>query len=153
MCGPIPRQAVSTLASNSMFGFFTFIAPILTNLGGVPDGGVGYVLLAAGIGLTGKNYLGARLTEWRAGPSLVAVLIGVATVRLIFAALGGTPWSATAIVTMWGVLAFAVCAITQAIVVEAASSAPNLASRLNISAFNLGNAIGAGMSAAPSRPG
>lgn len=140
--------AVSTLASASMFGFFTYITPILTTLGGVADGNVGYVLLAAGIGLTAGNYLGARLADWRAGPSLVAVLFGVSAVLLIFASLGRTPWSATVIVTLWGVLAFAVCAITQAMVVEAASAAPNLASTLNISAFNLGNAIGAGLSAA-----
>lgn len=140
--------AVSTLASTSMFGFFTYITPILTTLGGVADGNVGYVLLAAGIGLTAGNYLGARLADWRAGPSLVAVLFGVSAVLLIFASLGRTPWSATVIVTLWGVLAFAVCAITQAMVVEAASAAPNLASTLNISAFNLGNAIGAGLSAA-----
>jgi DHA1 family inner membrane transport protein len=140
--------AVSTAASTSMFGFFTYITPILTTLGGVADGNVGYVLLAAGIGLTAGNYLGARLADWRARPSLVAVLFGVVAVLLVFAAFGPTPWSATVIVTLWGVLAFAVCAITQAMVVEAASAAPNLASTLNISAFNLGNAIGAGLSAA-----
>ena len=52
------------------------------------------------------------------------------------------------IVTLWGIFAFAVCAITQAMVVTAAREAPNLASTLNISAFNLGNALGAGLSAA-----
>ncbi|MCP3733321.1 MFS transporter [Sphingomonas sp. RP10(2022)] len=140
--------AISTLASTSMFGFFTYITPILTKLGEVAKGDVGYVLLAVGIGLTAGNYLGARLADWRAGPSLVAILAGVATILLIFAAFGRTPWSATVIVTLWGILAFAVCAITQAMVVEAASAAPNLASTLNISAFNLGNAIGAGASAA-----
>ena len=139
---------VSTLASTSMFGFFTYITPILTTLGGVAAGDVGYVLLAAGVGLTAGNYLGARLADWRARQSLVAVLIAVAVVLVVFAALGRTPWAATATVTLWGILAFAVCAITQAMVVEAASAAPNLASTLNISAFNLGNAIGAGLSAA-----
>lgn len=139
---------VSTLASTSMFAFFTYITPILTDIGGVAEGKVAYVLLAAGIGLTAGNYLGARLADWRAGASLVGVLAGVVAILLAFAALGGTPLAATALVTLWGVLAFAVCAITQAMVVEAAHAAPSLASTLNISAFNLGNAIGAGLSAA-----
>lgn len=139
---------VSTLASTSMFAFFTYITPILTDIGGVAEGKVAYVLLAAGIGLTAGNYLGARLADWRAGPSLVGVLAGVVAILLAFAALGRTPLAATALVTLWGVLAFAVCAITQAMVVEAARTAPSLASTLNISAFNLGNAIGAGLSAA-----
>lgn len=47
-----------------------------------------------------------------------------------------------------GRFAFAVCAITQAVVIAAAREAPNLASTFNISAFNLGNALGAGLSAA-----
>lgn len=139
---------VSIIASTSMFGFFTYVTPVLTTLGGVATRNVGYVLLAMGVGLTAGNYLGARLADWRARPSLVAILIGVAVVLLVFAALGRTPWAATAIATLWGILAFAVCAITQAMVVEAASAAPNLASTLNISAFNLGNAIGASISAA-----
>ncbi len=138
---------ISTLASTSMFGFFTYITPILTSLGGVAESNVSYVLLTVGIGLTVGNYAGARLADWRAGLSLMSVLLGVAIMLLVFSALGRTPWAATAIVTLWGGFAFAVCAITQAMVVEAAKSAPNLASTLNISAFNLGNAFGAGLSA------
>ncbi len=140
--------AVSTLAAVSMFSFFTYVAPILTQVAGVAEAHVGFVLLAAGVGLTAGNYLGAWLADWRAGTSLVAVLVGVALTLVVFSALGRTPWAATAIVTLWGVFAFAVCAITQAMAVEAARTAPNLASTLNISAFNFGNAIGAGLSAA-----
>ncbi|MCQ8240805.1 MFS transporter [Rhizosaccharibacter radicis] len=138
---------VSTLAATSMFTFFTYITPILTEIAGVARAHVGLVLLAIGIGLTAGNYLGARLADWRAGLSLVAVLIGVALMLLIFAVLARTPWTAITIVTMWGGFAFAVCAITQAMTVDAASRAPNLASTLNISAFNLGNAFGAGLGA------
>ncbi|MGN7998971.1 MFS transporter [Sphingomonas sp. 22176] len=140
--------AASTLASTSMFAFFTYVTPILTRVAGIAEALVGFVLLAVGIGLTVGNYLGARLADWRAGPSLVAVLICVALVLLAFAGFGRTPWAASVIVTPWGVVAFAICAITQAMVVAAAREAPNLASTVNISAFNLGNALGAGVSAA-----
>lgn len=140
--------AVSTLASTSMFTFFTYVTPILTRATGVAKTHVGFVLLAVGVGLTAGNYLGARLADWRAGPSLVSVLVGVALVLAAFAGFGRTPWIASMIVTLWGIFAFAVCAITQAMVVAAAREAPNLASTLNISAFNLGNALGAGLSAA-----
>lgn len=134
--------AVSTLA------FFTYVTPILTHVAGVAEAYVGFVLLAVGIGLTAGNYLGARLADWRAGPSLVVVLVGVALALAAFAGFGRTSWIASMIVTLWGIFAFAVCAITQAMVVTAAREAPNLASTLNISAFNLGNALGASLSAA-----
>lgn len=139
--------AVSTLASTSMFAFFTYVTPILTRVVGIAEAHVGFVLLAIGMGLTAGNAFGARLADWRAGPSLVAVLVGVALVLLAFAGVGQAPIAASAILTLWGVFAFAVCAITQAMVVAAAHQAPNLASTLNISAFNLGNALGAGFSA------
>jgi DHA1 family inner membrane transport protein len=44
---------------------------------------------------------------------------------------------------LWGVLAFAIVPPLQMLIVDRASSAPNLASTLNQGAFNLGNATGA----------
>lgn len=140
--------AVSVIVSTSMFGFFTYVAPILTELAGVATRHVGPVLLLVGLGLTAGNFLGARLADWYAGPALIGVLVAAAAVLLMLAGVDGAPVLATALLTLWGVFAFAVCAITQAMVVDKAAAAPNLASTLNISAFNLGNAIGAGLSAA-----
>lgn len=139
---------VSVLASASMFAFFTYITPILTQVAAVEPDQVSFVLLAIGAGLTLGNYVGATLADWRAGPSLVAMILGVVAVLTVFSEVARTPQSAIPLATLWGVLAFAICAMTQAIVVEAAGSSPNLASTLNISAFNFGNAVGAGLSAA-----
>ena len=139
---------VSVLASASMFAFFTYITPILTQVAAVEPDQVSLVLLAIGAGLTFGNYVGAKLADWRAGPSLVAMILGVVAVLTMFSAAARTPLSAIPLTTLWGVFAFAICAMTQGIVVEAAGSSPNLSSTLNISAFNLGNAVGAGLSAA-----
>jgi MFS transporter, DHA1 family, inner membrane transport protein len=46
---------------------------------------------------------------------------------------------------LWGACSFSACAVLQARVVEQAQEGPNLASTLNIFAFNLGNAFGAGL--------
>jgi DHA1 family inner membrane transport protein len=64
---------------------------------------------------------------------------------LVFAWAGRHPLPATVLMVLWGAVAFAVCAILQAEIVYRARVAPNLASTLNISAFNLGNAIGAAL--------
>ncbi|BCH61998.1 hypothetical protein RvVAR0630_pl01400 (plasmid) [Agrobacterium vitis] len=61
---------VSTLASTSMFAFFTYVTPILTRIAGIAEAHVGFVLLALGVGLTAGNYHGARLADWRAGQVL-----------------------------------------------------------------------------------
>jgi DHA1 family inner membrane transport protein len=137
--------AISVIASISMFIFFTYITPILTQVSGVRASNVGWVLLACGIGLTGGNVVGARLADWRALPSLGGILALTTSALLVFAWAGRHPLPATVLMVLWGAVAFAVCAILQAEIVYRARVAPNLASTLNISAFNLGNAIGAAL--------
>ena len=57
------------------------------------------------------------------------------------------PLAATLAIAAWGMIHFACGAPLQMRVVEAARDAPNLASTLNQSAFNLGNATGAWLGA------
>ena len=52
-----------------------------------------------------------------------------------------------ALVGLWGCCSFSLCAMLQAEAVRHAWRAPNIASTLNISSFNLGNAIGASLAA------
>jgi DHA1 family inner membrane transport protein len=139
--------AISVVASTSMFAFFTYITPILTEVSSVKPVDVSGVLLLCGIGLTVGNFIGARLADWRALPSLAGVLVVVVLVLVGFSFIGAMPLLAAAAVVVWGVVAFAVCAILQAEAVSRAGDAPNMAATLNIAAFNLGNAIGAGLGA------
>ena len=48
-------------------------------------------------------------------------------------------------ILIWGIASFAIVPPLQMRVMDAASDAPNLASAMNIGAFNLGNAIGAAL--------
>lgn len=49
------------------------------------------------------------------------------------------------LVFLWGIASFALVPSLQVRVMTAAADAPNLASAVNIGAFNLGNAIGAAL--------
>lgn len=138
---------ISIVGSTGMFTFFTYITPILTDVSGVDPAHVSGVLLACGVGLTLGNSIGARLADWRALLSLAAVLVVVALVLIVFGFIGAMPLLATTAVVVWGVVAFAVCAILQGEPVGQAWSAPELAAPLTIAAFNLGNAVGAGLGA------
>jgi len=53
------------------------------------------------------------------------------------------PLPAAVAILIWGIASFALVPPLQMRVMEAAKDAPNLASAVNIGAFNLGNAIGA----------
>jgi len=110
----------------------------------VPESAVSPILLVLGGGLAVGNLLGGRLAD-RA--PMRAVLATLAALTIVFATMHWmieAPWSAVLFVALLGTAAFATVAPMQLRVLEKASGAgQNLASSLNIAAFNLGNALGA----------
>jgi DHA1 family inner membrane transport protein len=67
---------------------------------------------------------------------------------LAFTLLMRWPVPAALAILIWGIASFALVPPLQMRVMEAAKDAPNLASALNIGAFNFGNAIGAALGGA-----
>jgi len=136
---------LTVLGSSAMFTVFTYITPILRE---ETHGSLGFVtamLVIYGVGLTVGNWLGGRYADRSVDRTLIATLSLLSAVLLLFAAL--MPYAApTAIlIFLWGVASFALVPPLQLRVMTAAADAPNLASSMNIGAFNLGNAIGAAL--------
>jgi DHA1 family inner membrane transport protein len=73
----------------------------------------------------------------------MGILIALAVVMAVFAHTSHSQIAAGITVFIWGIAAFATVPPLQMRVVEKAKAAPNLASTLNIGAFNVGNAGGA----------
>ncbi|BBC74294.1 MFS transporter [Altererythrobacter sp. B11] len=137
--------ALTVIGSSAMFTVFTYIAPILRAETHASLGFVTAMLVTYGVGLTVGNWLGGIFADRSVDRTLMVTLAGLALVLVAFAVL--MPFSApTAIlVFLWGVASFALVPPLQVRVMTAAAEAPNLASAVNIGAFNLGNAIGAGI--------
>jgi MFS transporter, DHA1 family, inner membrane transport protein len=74
---------------------------------------------------------------------LMGILLALAVVMAIFTRTSHSQVAAAVTIFVWGIAAFATVPPLQMRVVEKATAAPNLASTLNIGAFNLGNAGGA----------
>jgi MFS transporter, DHA1 family, inner membrane transport protein len=134
---------ISVLCSASLFSVFTYISPLLAQVTGLSANAITGALLLFGVGLTAGNMLGGRLADWRLMPSLIGTLVVLIVVLVVFVPASTRPAPALAVLTVWGVLAFALVPLLQLRVVDTAASAPNLASTLNQGAFNLGNAAGA----------
>jgi MFS transporter, DHA1 family, inner membrane transport protein len=122
---------------------FTYIAPILEQVSGFSPRGVTLMLVLFGVGLTVGNTVGGKLADRALMPSLMGILVALAVVMAIFTWTSHSQIAATVTLFVWGVAAFATVPPLQMRVVEKAKAAPNLASTLNIGAFNLGNAGGA----------
>jgi DHA1 family inner membrane transport protein len=126
-----------------MFGAFTYITPMMTDVTGFAASSVTWLLIVFGIGLFLGNLVGGKAADRALTPTLIVLLIALAIVlaALTFTAHAKIP----AIITLllMGGFGFATVPGLQMRVLHFASDAPTMASSANIAAFNLGNAIGA----------
>ncbi len=132
----------------AMFAVYSYVSPILTELGGIPLGWVTPVLGLFGVGTTVGTLAGGRLGD-RYGFSFVAVgMVGVAAVLVAFAFLARTPVAAVALLVLFGTVAFSLGPVVQNGVIEAARvPGGSLVSAANQGAFNVANALGAALGA------
>lgn len=140
--------AMTALGYGGTFTAFTFLAPILQEVSGFGASMVGVVLLVYGVSVAIGNIWGGKLADKR-GPigalKLIFALLAAVLLALTFAA--GNPWLALLTVLLWGAVAFGnVPGLQLYVVRQAEQHAPqavDVASGLNIAAFNLGIAGGA----------
>jgi DHA1 family inner membrane transport protein len=136
-------MATSTICSAALFSVFTYITPLLETVAGISPHGVSIALLLFGVGITLGNLAGGRAADWRLMTSIVVMLCMLVVVQAAFTWTSHNAVPAVITMMIWGALAFGVCSPLQMRVVDQGRAAPSLASTLNQSAFNLGNAIGA----------
>ena len=122
---------------------FTFLAPILQEVSGFSQGAVAWVLLAYGVSVAIGNVWGGRLAD-RKGPipALQLIFAALAGVLLLLTFTAHNPWLVVLTVLAWGAVAFGNVPGLQLYVVRQAErfepQAVDVASGLNIAAFNLG---------------
>ncbi len=135
------------------FALFTYIAPLLTGVAGVPAGYVPWLLLAFGLGSTAGMLLGGRLADWKLMASQtfwLAVQIVLYALMLVFV---GDAWIMAGLLLAWGAPVFAFAAPAQSRILSAARDAPGLAASLIPSAFNIAIAFGAWLGGSMIRSG
>ena len=133
----------TVLGFGGVFTVFTYITPILEQVTGLTPHAVSAVLLLFGVGLTLGNTVGGKLADRALMPTLIGVLAALALILALFSVTSHSVIPAVITIFVWGVAGFATVPPLQMRMVEKAKDAPNLASSLNIGAFNLGNAGGA----------
>jgi DHA1 family inner membrane transport protein len=135
----------TVLGASAMFVLYTYVAPILQNQTGASEGFITIALVLIGVGFTIGNYVGGRAADWSLTGAASMFLALLSLMMFLSPLLLGTHIGAAITLVIWGMAAFAIVPPLQMRVMQAASEAPGLASSINIGAFNLGNAIGAGI--------
>ncbi|MCH8684611.1 MFS transporter [Pedomonas mirosovicensis] len=141
--------AMTVLGYAGVFAVFTYIQPILTRITGFSEAAVSPILLVFGVGLAIGNVAGGKWADRRLPQALIGTLALLVAALVLMAPAAPVKPMAVLMVGLLGAAAFATVAPLQLWVLEKAGSAGrNLASSLNIAAFNLGNALGAWAGAA-----
>ncbi|GGY78816.1 MFS transporter [Pseudoduganella plicata] len=140
--------AMTAVGYGGSFIAFTYLAPILQRVAGFGANAVSLVMLVYGVSVAFGNIWGGRLAD-RRGPisALKIIFLGLAAVLLLLTFTAADQWLVVLTVLLWGAVAFGNVAGLQVYVVQQAEHftprAVDVASGLNIAAFNLGIAGGA----------
>ncbi|MEV6278025.1 MFS transporter [Nocardia sp. NPDC051832] len=139
---------ITALGFGAVFAAFTFLQPILTQVTGLPEAAVPWLLVVFGLGLFAGNIGGGRLADKALMRTLTGALAALAVVLLLFGFTAQHAVGATLTLFALGAAGFALVPAVQMRVLESAGRESPLASAANISAFNIGIAVASWLGAA-----
>ncbi|HED2338299.1 MFS transporter [Serratia liquefaciens] len=139
--------AITALGYGGVFTTFTFLAPMMQELAGFSAPAVSWILLAYGIAVAIGNIWGGKLADRHgAVRALSFIFAALAFLLLVFQFTASHSIAALMTVVVMGVFAFGNVPGLQVYVVQKAEqytpNAVDVASGLNIAAFNVGIALG-----------
>ncbi|MCG9629548.1 MFS transporter [Vibrio sp. Isolate30] len=139
--------AITALGYGGTFTAFTFLAPILENVSGFDSSAISLIMLVYGVSVAVGNIWGGKMAD-KMGPikALTVIFSGLAAVLVVFNFTAVNPYASVATILVWGAFAFGNVPGLQVYVVKLAEKytpdAVDVASGLNIAAFNVGIALG-----------
>ncbi|NOI79888.1 MFS transporter [Vibrio tubiashii] len=139
--------AITALGYGGTFTAFTFLAPILEEVSGFNSSAVGLIMLVYGVSVAIGNIWGGKMADTM-GPikALTVIFVGLALVLVVFNFTAYNSIAAVMTILVWGAFAFGNVPGLQVYVVKLAEKyapdAVDVASGLNIAAFNVGIALG-----------
>ncbi|MCK4206744.1 MFS transporter [Brucella pituitosa] len=138
---------MTALGYGGTFVAFTYLTPILQDITGFAEGSVSYILVLYGIAIAIGNIVGGRISNDNPVRALTVLFVLQAIVLVLFSFSAVSPFFTLITLAALGFLQFANVPGLQLYVVQLAKEyrpgAVDVASALNIAAFNLGIALGA----------
>ena len=139
--------AVTALGYGGVFTAFTFLAPMMQDLAGFSPTAVSWILLGYGVSVAIGNIWGGKLADKHgAVPALKFIFAALFVLLMLFQLTASTQYAALVTILVMGIFAFGNVPGLQVYVVQKAEqftpNAVDVASGLNIAAFNVGIALG-----------
>jgi len=132
----------TALGYGGMFGAFSYLAYTFTEVGGFSAADVAWLLMVYGVGLVVGNVIGGRAADRDRDRALLLALLGLTVTLAAFGLLAANAPASVALVFLLGLTGFAAVPGMITRVTDHAHGAA-LAAGANVSASNVGNALGA----------
>ncbi|WP_189871574.1 MFS transporter [Streptomyces bluensis] len=132
----------TALGYGGMFGAFSYIAYTFTEVSGFSPADVAWLLMVYGVGLVVGNLIGGRAADHDRDRTLIVALLALTITLAMFGLLAGSAIASVVLVFLMGVSGFAGVPGMITRVTDFAHGAA-LAASANVSASNIGNALGA----------
>ena len=126
-----------------MFAVFAYIAPTVTEVGGLGDGAVPLFLLMFGVGMVVGTFVAGELADWSILRSLLGSSLGMALVLLAFWALAPHGYWLLPVAFATTFLGSVLVVNLQLRLMDVAGEAQTLGAAMNHASLNVANALGA----------
>ncbi|GAB3886740.1 MFS transporter [Spirosoma agri] len=141
---------ITAIGTGGLFAWFSYIAPLLTEVAQFTSGQLTWILVLAGLGMAVGNLLAGRMADFIAPIKATAffLLLMVLCLLIIYAV---APFKVPMLVMTFvtGAIAFSLGAPIQILMIRAANGSEMLASSVSQAGFNIGNALGAYLGGLP----
>jgi DHA1 family inner membrane transport protein len=135
--------AAGAIGFGGFFAVYSYVAPTITQVGGLGSGAVPVFLLVVGLGMVVGTWLAGHLADWSIFRSLLGSAVGMGLVLLLFAAVAPYGWWSLPVLFLVPVLGSVLVVNLQMRLMDVAGEAQTLGAALNHASLNVANALGA----------
>lgn len=142
--------AIISIGTGGLFAWISYIAPMVTNVSGLPEGRVPFIMVLVGLGMVIGNLLGGKLAD--AVNATKATIICFSSMAVCLVAVHFTAhieWMAYLMAFVTGVISFSVGSPIQMMLIRDAKGAETFAASAGQASFNMGNTLGAYLGGIP----
>lgn len=135
---------LTTIGTGGFFAWYSYIAPLITDVAGHEKEVVSYAMILAGLGMVIGNIIGAKLAE-KLQPivAVMLTLVFMSVCLVINTYLASDKVMVLVMTFIIGMVTFCLSTPISIAIINASKGSKTLGSSLNQSAFNVGNAAGA----------
>jgi DHA1 family arabinose polymer transporter-like MFS transporter len=138
------------IGTGGLFSWYSYIAPLLTEVSGFKPSSITYILVIAGLGMLVGNFIGGKLADqFSPAKATVTLLLAMSVVLFIMHYVSSNQTASLIMTFLTGAIAFASASPIQMLMINTAKGSEMLAASVSQASFNIGNALGAFLGGLP----